>query len=90
MTRFTPDFCLTFVPGCSAVPAADADMLLLCKSPSTITAWFLTYPLVNLCVSSFLIFAIRLSSLEISGPGQDGETITASEGIRARATKTLA
>ena len=40
-------------------------MLFMCKSPSTITAWFLTYPLVNLWVPSFLILAIRLSSFEI-------------------------
>ncbi len=65
MARFSPDFCLTFLPGCSSVPAADAVMLFMCKSPSTITAWFLTYPLVNLWVSSFLIWAMRLSSFEI-------------------------
>ena len=48
MARVSLDFCLTFLPGCSDVPAADAVMLFVCKCPSsTITAWFLTYPLVR-------------------------------------------
>jgi len=47
MARFSLDFCLTFLPGCCNVPAADAVMLFVCQCPSTITAWFLTYPLVR-------------------------------------------
>jgi len=50
MARFKPDFCLTFFPGFSVVPAADAEMLLMFKFPNTITAWLLLYSVVNFCV----------------------------------------
>src|SRR5882762_2926233 len=49
MALFSLDFCLTFLPRCSTVPAADAFMLFVFKCPSTITAWLLTYPLVRCC-----------------------------------------
>ena len=49
MARFSLDFCLTFLLGCSHVPAADAVRLFVFKCPSTITEWFLTYPLVRCC-----------------------------------------
>jgi len=41
MRRFSPAFCGTFDPGSSTVPFALAVMVLIGKSSTTTTPWFL-------------------------------------------------
>jgi hypothetical protein len=41
MDLLSPVFCLTFLPGCSTVPAADRDILRTSKFSITTIAWFL-------------------------------------------------
>ncbi len=63
--RFKPLFCLTFFPGCSTVPDADADIFDTFRSSMNTIPWFLAIVVVFLCRKSLLIFAMRLCSFVI-------------------------
>src|SRR5438552_779101 len=60
MERFRPDLALTLLPGCSLVPAADADIFFTCRSSTMTTAWFLLMSDETLCRKCFLVLAMRL------------------------------
>jgi hypothetical protein len=62
MARFNPDFCFTFEPGFSFVPAADFDRLRTFRSPITTTAWFWLIGVVVWCRKSLRILAILRST----------------------------
>ena len=59
MERLRPDLALTLLPGCSLVPAADADIFFTCRSSTMTTAWFLLMSDETLCRKCFLVLAIR-------------------------------
>src|SRR6266705_1185217 len=59
MERFRPDLALTLLPGCSLVPAADANIFFTCRSSTMTTAWFLLMSDETLCRKCFLVLAMR-------------------------------
>src|ERR1700722_12039924 len=59
MDLFRPDLARTFLPGFSALPFADRDMLFTCRSSTTTIAWLLLMAVEALCRKSRRALAMR-------------------------------